>query len=519
LRFKILIFSFFISVISIGQTKNLPLNHELNYQFQEQLLTNDTLAHGSMRPYIESMVGIKEAPKEMIDSGLYYYTFTQKLWQQSLFIIKGKDYRITIDPLGNFRGGHDISDTLRFMVRNSRALRIQVDLDSNFSFETFIYENQAKMPRYIAEYATQTGTLPSEGRVKVSTNGADILDFGVTMGYLSYSPRKNLNFQLGHGKQFVGNGYRSMILSDYSFNHPYIKSTWNFGKGKFQYSSTFTQLSSVIRLPEATTPEATFKEKFGNLHYLTFKPNSKFEIGIFEGGLFRSYVDSVGTVPLHFSAYSPILGTSLALNGFESENNVVLGVNLSYQIAKKVQLYGQVLIDNPAESKLGFQGGVKSFNSFGIDNLYLQFELNHALPYTYTTSETDALQTWSHMSAPMAHPFGANFTEFVGIAYYEKKKYFAQLKVSSGIINSIGEGYSNNLLYADEVAAGDMDDARKIYNNVQELYVGHRFNIKTNLTGFISIRNRVHAEKSRVTNSTFISVGMRTNLNNLYYDF
>ena len=183
-------------------------------------------------------------------------------------------------------------------------------------------------------------------------------------------------------------------------------------------------------------------------------------------------------------------------------------------------LYKEVIIFKPYTSRPANSEKYivcKYFN--GIDNLYLQFELNHALPYTYTTSETDALQTWSHMSAPMAHPFGANFTEFVGIAYYEKKKYFAQLKVSSGIINSIGEGYSNNLLYADEVAAGDMDDARKIYNNVQELYVGHRFNIKTNLTGFISIRNRVHAEKSRVTNSTFISVGMRTNLNNLYYDF
>jgi hypothetical protein len=188
-------------------------------------------------------------------------------------------------------------------------------------------------------------------------------------------------------------------------------------------------------------------------------------------------------------------------------------------LAKNVQLYGQVLLDNPAESKMGFQAGVKSFNSFGLDNLYLQFEFNHALPYTYTTSETDAIQSWTHMGAPMAHPFGANFTEFVGIAYYEQKKYFAQLKISSGIINSVGAGYSNNLSFPDEVAIGDQDDARLIYNNVQELYVGHRFNVKTNLTGFVSIRNRVHAEMAGVSNSTFISVGMRTNLNNLYYDF
>ncbi len=499
-----------------GQQKNLPLNHELNYRIQRIMIVDDTIIHSSLRPYVESSAGMKDVNKVMIDSGLYYYAITQKLCKENLLELKGDDYRLTLDPLGNFRWGKDLNQDFRIMTRNTRALRVQGDLGSNFSFESFFYENLVKMPEYIVDYANQTGTLPSEGRVKLYGGK---LDYGYAMGYVSFSPSKNLNIQLGHGKHFIGNGYRSMLLSDYAFNYPYLRTTYDFANGKLKYTSIFAQLSSMTRLPVSTTPEATFKEKLGNFHYLTFKPGPKLEIGIFEGGIFKQYVDTLGTVPLDFSAYSPIIGTSFAFNGFEGSNNVVLGVNLSYRLLKKVQIYGQLVADNPAKKKLGYQVGVKSFDGFGIKNLYLQAELNSALPYTFATAGSEPLQNWMHMSAPLAHPYGASFTELVGIGYYEKRKIFGQIKVVSGIIKGLGDGYQYNIDFPDEVVEGDSDEQRTIYNNVQELTIGYRLNVKTNLTSFISARNRVHADHNSVSNSTFIYLGIRTNLNNLYYDF
>ncbi len=500
-----------------GQTKNLPLNHELNYQIQQLLFTKDTLAHGSLRPLVESMHGINKAPLVHVDSGLYYYEFTQKLWKENLFTLKGEDYKLTVDPLGNFRGGHDISDTLRIMFRNSRAIRVQGDLGSNFSFETFFYENQAKMPRYIDLYSSTNGIMPGEGRAKRAA--ADIIDFGYTMGYISYSPNENWNFQLGHGKQFLGNGYRSMLLSDVAFNYPYIRSTWNFGDGKFQYSATYAQLSTLDRLPASSTPEATFKRKFGNFHYLSYRPSRKLEVGLFEGATFQQYVEEEGTVPLHFSAYSPIIGTHLGFNGFESTTNTVIGLNLSYNLFQEVQLYGQLAMDNPAESKLACQAGVKATNAFGVRQLYLQAEFNQALANTYTMGQADIVQSWSHMGQPLAHPLGANFMEIVGIAYYEQQKFYGQLKFNSAVVKSTGEGYSNDLLFPDELPEGEELQSYRLTVNVQELQVGHRLNVKTNMTGFVGVRNRVYAGRDNVTNSTFIFVGIRTNLNNLYYDF
>ena len=499
-----------------SQQKNLPLNHELNYQFQQVLISTDTLGHSSFRPYIESDLRMKSLNIVMVDSGLYYYELTQKLFKEHLLEIKGEDFRLTADLLGNFRWGKDLRDDFRIMIRNTRAARVQGDIGKKVSFESFFYENLVKMPEYIFDYATSTGTLPGEGRVKV---GGGKLDFGYAMGYVSFSPNKNVNVQLGHGKNFIGNGYRSMLLSDYASNYPFLRSTVYLANGKLKYTSIFAQLSSINRLPESTTPEATFKEKFGNFHYLSFKPGSKFEIGIFEGGIFKQYVDSVGTVPMHFSAYSPILGSSIAFNGFETENNVVLGLNMSYRLFRNIELYGQVAVDNPAKTKFGFQVGAKSFDSFGIKGLYLQTEMNRALPYTYSTGSGERLQNWSHMRAPLAHTYGSSFNELVGIAYYEKKKVFGQIKLVSAIINGLGEGYQYDIEFPDEVVSGDPVDPVTIYNNVQELTIGYRLNVKTNLTGFASIRNRVHAEPEGVSNSAFIYLGLRTNLNNLYYDF
>ena len=40
---------------------------------------------------------------------------------------------------------------------------------------------------------------------------------------VSYTPNKVLNIQFGHGKNFIGDGYRSLFLSDVSSPYPFLK--------------------------------------------------------------------------------------------------------------------------------------------------------------------------------------------------------------------------------------------------------------------------------------------------------
>ena len=46
---------------------------------------------------------------------------------------------------------------------------------------------------------------------------------GAPMGRISYSPHKYFNFQLGYDKNFIGNGYRSLFLSDWGNSYLFAK--------------------------------------------------------------------------------------------------------------------------------------------------------------------------------------------------------------------------------------------------------------------------------------------------------
>jgi hypothetical protein len=43
------------------------------------------------------------------------------------------------------------------------------------------------------------------------------------------SPSKHIDLQLGYGRNFIGDGYRS-LLSDELVRYPYFKINTNFGK-------------------------------------------------------------------------------------------------------------------------------------------------------------------------------------------------------------------------------------------------------------------------------------------------
>ena len=49
---------------------------------------------------------------------------------------------------------------------------------------------------------------------------SDAYDYPVAEAYLSYTPSKYFNFQFGNGKNFIGDGYRSLFLSDVASPYP-----------------------------------------------------------------------------------------------------------------------------------------------------------------------------------------------------------------------------------------------------------------------------------------------------------
>jgi len=90
--------------------------------------------------------------------------------------------------------------------------------------------------------------------------------------------------------------------------------------------------------------------------------------------------------------------------------------------------------------------GLKYIDAFGIQNLDLQSEFNMARPYTY--SHFDGQTNYVHYNQPLAHPLGANFFEWLGMARFQRQRFSV-----TGIVgvmqfgdNPPGRNYGRNIL-------------------------------------------------------------------------
>ena len=200
-----------------------------------------------------------------------------KVFFDHLIHIKSKTgkYEFKVDPLLNIELGKAEYDTTKSqrISTNTRGFIASGSIGKNFYFETLFSENQSKFPIYISNFNNQTKIVPGQGRYKVFKITG--YDYAFSSGFISYQPIKKLNIQVGHGKQKIGNGYRSLLLSDNAFNYPYIRITSEWLKGKLQYTNIYAVLMNLTT-GGAITPKNTeplFQKKAVSFQYLSYNIN------------------------------------------------------------------------------------------------------------------------------------------------------------------------------------------------------------------------------------------------------
>src|SRR5205085_5773609 len=123
-------------------------------------------------------------------------------------------------------------------------------------------------------FARITGVVPFQNRFKAEDN--NVIDFSYSSAKLIYTPNKHFLFNLGYGTNFIGDGYRSLLLSDYNTNYPYFRTAVTFGK--LQYSVMWSQYISEIK---AYTYAQGYPRKWGQTYLLDWQATKHFNIGIF----------------------------------------------------------------------------------------------------------------------------------------------------------------------------------------------------------------------------------------------
>lgn len=393
-----------------AQNQALSLNKELFLTIEYQSLKNDLIVHRSLKPITQkdlkdslylAYLSIKKVDKSFV---------SRKLFHEHLIQYDSGGVQFSIDPLLNLEIGRELADDPRDinLYKNMRGFMLRLNLGQKVSIESSFRENQANLPYYLSLRTRRNNVAYGQGRVKSFEEG---YDFNMASSRITYTPTECLNIQLGHDKHFIGNGERSLLLSDLSFNYPFIRLQSEWLNGKLKYQNLFTLFQDIERLPGDGLSESLFSRKQGVFHHLSFSPNSVFNIGLFEGMIFPS-LDSSGNVGVPVSYWLPLMYLNSLTSGSKRNGNTLLGLDWSLELFKKVLLYGQGSLFDERLSNLSLQAGVKWF---AHTNLSLQLESNMQF---FDKKEN----LFMHYSESLNSPVLTEHNEFlVGINWQRKR--------------------------------------------------------------------------------------------------
>ena len=521
---------------------NVPFTHSYYARFDAEMNALGTNSHTAAKPFVYSDVAryydIKaetESLKKNTDSWL-----GRKLFNEHFVEVQGKDYWFTVDPFFDLQVGKDGEADFSSTYNNTRGIYIQAGLGKRLNLTTSIYESQGRFADYYNQYAESLkaygpdpAIIPGRGIAKRFKDNS--YDYPVAEAYLSYTPTDFLNVQFGHGKNFIGDGYRSLFQSDVASPYPFLKLNTTFWKIK--YTSTWMWLKDVR--PEVVVDDA-FLTKYMANHYLSWNVSKRLNVGLFESVM---WADTNGR-GFDVNYLNPIIFfRAIEFETGQGAGNAILGLSSKYKWNNKVNLYGQFILDEFSlgdvkagekswKNKFGFQLGAKYFNAFKVDNLLLQAEYNRVRPYTY--SHNTQILNYGHFNQPMAHLWGANFRELVLIGRYNYKRWNADAKFIIGqrgfdfntdedSFSYGGDIYRN---YNDRNADTGIEigQGNKTNSFMAEIEAGYLLNPATNLKVFTNIIYRdfnpdAITATTMDSNTLWFSVGVRTDLFNWYKDF
>lgn len=542
-RFLFLIFLIWGGSNLSAQQLYIPLNKQLLNSYESRLNRKGINFHTSFKPYIVSSL-----PNSCDNDSIYsYIVTTQKTkkflpWiynhivNENFLSIKDDDFRIAINPYVDFELGKDFNWD-KTTYTNSRGAIISGDIGNKFSFETYYSENQSLFPRYITNFVIDSNVVPGQGRAIGFKNDRSY-DYASGSGYISYTPSKHFNFQFGQNKIFIGDGYRSLILSDNSSSYPLLRITTN--TGVIQYTNMWAQM---IDKRENSQIGVGFRRKFLAMHHLSFIIGKSVELGLFEAVVWQAQ-DSTSYRGFDLNYLNPIIYYHSVQWNLGSLDNSLIGFNFKWKISNKLSFYNQFLLDDfdlaKSKGKKGFyrnkyayQLGLKCFDAFGFKGLFIQAEYNEVWPYTY--AHKISVMNYAHYNQPLANPLGANFRESLLLLQYNFHRWFAGVEIMyvlTGIDSASGNVGQN--IYSSDYSIPNSFDLNGKFIGTYGNYIGqgiissmlysqfklnYLLNQRNNLLMELSYTNRNQIIEGKSNISNFITFGIKTSLFNHYYDF
>jgi len=334
----------------------------------------------------------------------------------NFYTVNEKDFFLAVNPVIQETQSYETG--VKFKSRpflNAKGVTLRGMIAGKLGFSAYLTDNQERGPSWFQDQVARLDAVPGAGYWKhFKTTGFDYFDNRASIYFNAW---KYIDFQFGYDKNFIGNGYRSLFLSDYSA--PYLFLKFNTRIWKLNYQTIYMELISQ----HATGNDYQYPKKYAVVHHLNINATPWLNVGVYENVVF-SRADHYD-----FSYLNPVIFLVSAQQQNGSPDKTTVGLDFKANIGHATQFYGQLLFNEFVlhqilhygqgnwVNKQGLQLGFKYIDAFEIKNFDLQLETNIVRPFTY--SHDDSVSNYSHYNQPLAHPLGANFYELIGIARYQ----------------------------------------------------------------------------------------------------
>ncbi len=481
---------------------------------------------------IQSILGNNS---EWVEDGNYDFSskrpFLKTFYKSkyNFFEVNNKDIFLAINPLLQLNASYEKGNDQQLYL-NSRGISVRGLIAKKIGFYATIVDNQERGPSYFTQTVRSLKAVPGNGFFKSFKKDTTAVDYFDARGSLTFNAAKFIDFQIGYDKNFIGDGYRSLFLSDFTNANLFVKI--NTRIWKFNYQNLFMEL-----MPRYTknAGDSLLDRKYAAMHHLSMNVTKWLNIGLFEGVIFgrSNHFD--------FQYMNPIIFYRHIEGMVGSPDNAVAGLDFKANLVNRVQVYGQLLLDeflinnvrkNPTSwtNKFGFQLGAKYVDAFGIHNLDLQFETNRVRPFTY--SHNNLVANYTHYNQPLAHPLGANFQEFIGIARFQPapkwyvlaKAFYYYKGLDTAGVNFGGNIFLDNKIISnggtrlsnDGFKVGDGNKTNVLFGSLDVSY-----ELRENFFIDFSFqqRNQTFQNNAPTLSSTMITGGIRVNLEKRKYDY
>lgn len=499
-----------------------PYNFQFNQNNNQALYSVKNKAHTAFKPLlIDDSVIINT-----YDSGITKQNTwgREKFFSEHLLNTKSTKSTFYADLLPNLEGEINLSGSKNSGL-TALGLQFGGTVSNKLSYYGSVSENSETFPSYLSTHIQQTGVIP--GQAVANSNGNNSYYWTYVTAGVSYTPNKYLNITAGRDKHFIGDGYRSLLLSD--FASPYLFFRVTATLGSLRYTAMWTHMND----PASVSQYGINRTKFGVFHYFDWTVSNRVSIGLFEN-IIGLYTDDNGAKrPFDFYYLNPLIILKPINNSSADPDKSLLGILAKCKLSSNATIYGQFALnefqskdlfpnDGSYVNKYAYQVGMRGNNLFNVKGLNYLVETNNVRPFTY--SARASIENYSNNGDPLAHPWGSNFREVVGLLNYQHNRWTFSFEADYGKygLDSNKLNYGSNIfniyttyakLYGNNIGQGL--GTTMIYLEGRVAYIlNPKYNLRLEMgTVYRSDKNTVFDDKT-----SLLTFGLKSSFNNFYKD-